>query len=232
MPAQPVKPSTLDPRAVALLEWMGAQPWARLIVLGGGVALKHYLDYRGTKDCDAWWHPDATAADRQKIVEEVAAALREQNHGSEIRLREFNEVNSVELFQGGQAKFSFQIAKRDVQLEPYLPSGWGGVCIESLSDNIASKMCALVDRGYPRDLRDIRRAARDLGFSISDLWTLWQRKNPTRHAWDAKVLVRQSLEAIIRRRPLENIPDKTERAEADEVRQWFLKEFLNEESRN
>jgi predicted nucleotidyltransferase component of viral defense system len=232
MPAQPIKPTTLDPRAVALLEWMGAQPWAGFIVLGGGVALKHYLDYRGTKDCDAWWHADAGAEDRRRIVSEVAEVLRVQNPGAEIRLREFNEVNSVELFLGGQAKFSFQIAKRDVQLEPYLPSGWGGIGIESLNDNLASKMCALVDRGYPRDLRDIRRAARDLGFSIADLWTLWQRKNPTRNAWDAKVLIRKSLEAIIRRRPLENIPDKTDRAEANEVRQWFLKEFLHDESRN
>ena len=58
MPATPRKPTTLDPRAERLLEWMGAQPWARFIVLGGGVALKHYLDYRGTKDCDAWWHPE------------------------------------------------------------------------------------------------------------------------------------------------------------------------------
>ncbi len=232
MPAQPVKPSTLDPRAARLLEWMGAQPWAGFIVLGGGVALKHYLDYRGTKDCDAWWHPGAQLSDRRQIIAGVAETLRAQNPGSEIRLREFNEVNSVELFERGQAKFSFQIARRDVQLEPYLASGWGGIGIESLNDNLASKMSALVDRGYPRDLRDIRLAARDLGFSISDLWTLWQRKNPTRNAWEAKVLVRKSLEAIIRRRPLENIPDQSERAEADEVRQWFLKEFLHEESGN
>lgn len=190
MSAVPQKPATLDPRAVALLEWMGARPWARLIVLGGGVALKHYLDYRGTKDCVAWWHPDASADERRQIIAEVANTMRGQNSGCEIRLREFNEVNSVELFQTGQAPFSFQIAKRDVQLEPYLRSGWGGIGIESLNDNLASKMCALVDRGYPRDLRDIRR------------------------------------------RPLENILDKTERAEADEVRQWFLKEFLHEESRN
>ena len=229
---EPRKPVNLDPRAVALLEWMGAQPWAGLVVLGGGVALKHYLDYRGTKDCDAWWHGEASAEDRRRIVSAVTDALRAQNPGSEIRLREFNEVNSVELFQNGQAKFSFQIAKRDVQLEPYLPSGWGGLGIESLNDNLASKMCALVDRGYPRDFRDIRRAARDLGCSISELWALWQRKNPTRHSWDAKVLIRQSLEAIMRRRPLENIVNRTERGEADEVRQWFLKDFLNEESRN
>ena len=232
MPTQPIKPSTLDPRAERLLEWMGAQPWARCIVLGGGVALKHYLDYRGTKDCDAWWHQDAQAADRRQIVSEVAGALRALNPGSEIRLREFNEVNSVELFEGGQAKFSFQIAKRDVQLEPYLPSGWGDLGIESLNDNLASKMCALVDRGYPRDFRDIRHAARELDYSIIELWTLWQRKNPTRQVWDAKTLIRNSLEAIIRRRPLEAINDQRERAEADEVRLWFLKDFLHEESRN
>ncbi len=229
---QPQKPATLDPRAERLLEWMGAQPWADRVVLGGGVALKHYLDFRPTKDCDAWWHPSATAVERRAMVGEVAGALGRQNPGCEIRRRDFGEVQSVEVVAGEQVTFSFQIAVRDVQLEPYLPSGWGGVLIESLADNLASKMSALVDRGSPRDFRDVRRAACDLGIPIQELWRLWRQKNSGRTPWDAKALIRASLEAIIRRRPLEDISNLDERREAGEVRRWFLTEFLTDEAGN
>ena len=232
MPATPRKPTTLDPRAERLLDWMGAQPWAHLVVLGGGVALKHYLDYRGTKDCDGWWHQDAAPAERKAFVAEIAAALARLNPGCEIRQRHFKEVDSLEVFEGKHAEFSFQIALRDIQLEPYLPSGWGNVSIESLNDNLASKMCALVDRGYPRDFRDVRRAARDLDVAIGELWRLWQQKNTERSRWDAKALARSNLEAIMRRRPLDAIANPDERREADEVRQWFLNEFLTDDAGN
>ncbi len=227
---QPQKPKTLDPRAERLLEWMGAQSWAHLVVLGGGVALKHYLDYRGTKDCDAWWHGDARADEQKQIVGEVIAAMAQQNQGCEVRHRHFGEVDSVELFERSKAVFSFQIAVRTVQLAPYEPSGWGGVQIESLTDNLASKVSALVDRGYPRDFRDVFRAAHDLGFTPTELWALWQRKNPERKRFDSIALVRASLEGIIRRRPLDAIRDAAEQREARAVREWFLNVFLHDET--
>jgi len=232
MSAVPRKPTTLDPRAERLLEWMGTQPWAHLIVLGGGVALKHYLDYRGTKDCDAWWHPAATHADRQMVVAGIAGALAQQNPGHAIKHDQWGDVDSLKVMRGARAVFSFQIADRSVQLEPFLPSSWGGVQIESLRENIAAKINALVARGAGRDFRDIYEVHHQLGFSLGDLWELWQVKNPGKDISTARKLARVHLEGICMQRPLETIADATERAKAQAVREWYFSVFLNDAARN
>jgi hypothetical protein len=232
MSAVPQKPTTLDPRAVALLEWMGAQPWARLIVLGGGVALKHYLDYRGTKDCDAWWHPDANSTQRQQAVQEIAEAMLHQNPGHKIKHDKWGDVDSLKLLRGAKTVFSFQIADRSVQLEPFLPTVWGGIQIESLRENVAAKINALVARGAGRDFRDIYQVSQRLGFSIEELWQLWRVKNPGGSFADARKIAKMHLSGICMQRPLEAIADVQERAEAATVRAWFLNQFLTHEARD
>ncbi len=223
---QPRKPATLDPRAERLLEWMGAQPWAHLVVLGGGVALKHYLDYRGTKDCDAWWDATATASQRQQVLEEVAAALVRLNPGSAQRRDDWGEVNSISVVEGGKVVFSFQMAQRTKQLAPYLASSWGGVRIESLEDNVASKMCAFVDRGVGRDFSDVYQIHRRLGWSTSELWRLWKTKNPSRELRDAQAKAKVKFEVLLRSRPLDSIKDENQRREAGAARRWFQEELL------
>lgn len=224
--ATPRKPSNLDPRAANVLEWIGAQPWAGRIVLGGAFALKHYLDYRTTRDCDAWWDRAATRDERRSIVAEIRGALVQLNPGAEILAENWGDVDSLKVVVDGNAVFSFQIADRAVQMEPYLESGWGGVRIETLRDNLGSKMCALVERGAPRDFRDIHEAAQRLGWTPSDLWELWQRKNPDRSVADAAHLVRIHLEGLAARRPLPSIPDPGERERAALVRAWFFDQLL------
>lgn len=88
----PRKPSHLDPRAERLLEWLGAQPWAGCVVLGGGVALKHYLDYRPTKDCEAWWGDATPAALKETVLAEIANALEQQNPGCKLRRDNWGKV--------------------------------------------------------------------------------------------------------------------------------------------
>ncbi len=232
MPAIPQKPATLDSRAERLLEWMGAQPWARFIVLGGGVALKHYLDYRGTKDCDAWWHPEATRTQRQQAVAEISEALLQQNPGHKIKHDKWGDVDSLKLMRGARAVFSFQIADRSVQLEPFLPTVWGGVQIESLRENVAAKINALVARGAGRDFRDIYQVHHRLGFSIEELWQLWRVKNPDGRFADARVIAKMYLEGICMQRPLEKIADAQERAEAAAAREWYFNNFLTHEARD
>lgn len=226
---QPQKPKTLDPRAERLLEWMGAQPWAHLVVLGGGVALKHYLDYRGTKDCDAWWAREATPEERLQVLAAVEAEMLRQNPGCTIRKDSWGDVHSMALKAGVVLQFSFQIAGRSVQLAPYLPSGWGGVRIESLEDNMASKLVAFTDRGVGRDFADVYQFHAGLGWSAADLWALWQRKNPDRTVADAQTNVRVKFEVLLRSRPLENISSPEERARAAAARRWFLEEMLTYE---
>ena len=59
---QPTTPRNLNPLARELLESLAGHPEAAEIVMGGGVALSHYLEYRDTEDVDAWWREQATAA--------------------------------------------------------------------------------------------------------------------------------------------------------------------------
>ena len=229
---QPRKPSTLDPRAERLLEWMGAQPWAHLVVLGGGVALKHYLDYRGTKDCDGWWDAAATSVERQRIVKEIGDALLGFNPGHTIKHDRWGDVDSLKVMRGAKAVFSFQIADRSMQLEPYLPSGWGGLRIESLRENVAAKITALTARGAGRDFRDIYQVHHKLGMSLAELWGLWRLKNPDSSLADAKKLARLHLDGICLRRPLDAIADVEERAAAAVVRDWFFNIFLTDATGN
>lgn len=226
MSPAPRKPANLDPRAVRLLEWLGAQPWANRIVLGGGVALKHYLDYRPTRDCDAWWDEAATAEERARALAEIARALERLNPGCTLRRDDWGEVNSLAVQEGGTVVFSFQIARRTRQLAPYLPSPWGCVQIETLEDNVASKMAALVDRGVGRDFLDIRQLHVRLGWSSERLWSVWEQKHPLRSVADAQAKARLKLEVLIRSRPLASIPEPDERAAAGAAREWFLNDFL------
>ncbi|MBI2925256.1 MAG: nucleotidyl transferase AbiEii/AbiGii toxin family protein [Verrucomicrobia bacterium] len=229
MSPAPQKPTTLDPRTEGLLEWMGAQPWAHLVVLGGGVALKHYVDYRPTKDCDAWWDAAATTDERQRVLEEVAAALLRLNPGCSLRRDDWGDVNSLAVVEQGKVVFSFQVAQRTSQLAPYLSSAWGGLRIESLEDNIASKMCAFVDRGVGRDFSDVYQIHHRLGWSAAQLWQLWQTKNPPRAVGDAKTKARVKFEVLVRSRPLERIQPEAQRRELAAARRWFQVEMLADE---
>lgn len=222
----PRKPQHLDPRAERLLEWLGAQPWASNVVLGGGLALKHYLDYRPTKDCDAWWADATPAALKAEILEAVAGALRQQNPGCELRRDNWSDVNSIAVKDRGTVVFAFQIAQRTRRLEAYLPSGWGGLQLESLTDNVASKMAALVDRGLGRDFSDVRQIATQLGWTPAQFWQLWQRRFPERRLADAQIRVRLKLEQLMRTRPLDSITDAATRNNLAAARAWFLNELL------
>jgi len=87
---------------------------ADFISLGGAFALLHYLDYRATRDVDAWWSPDAGLRDRERVVETLKEALRP--HGT-VQTRAWGDVVSVELEDEIGETFSFQIAARSAMLE-------------------------------------------------------------------------------------------------------------------
>ena len=77
----PITPKRLNVLAKEILDEFYAQRAAAAFILGGGVALQHYCEYRDTRDIDAWWatHPTADA-------EELITAVMEQiakRHGSD-----------------------------------------------------------------------------------------------------------------------------------------------------
>jgi hypothetical protein len=218
------KPAAIDPRADHILTLLTGKQEASEIVLGGYFALQHYLDYRRTHDIDAWWKTRAVSSTERVIREAMQRVAAEE--GCKLEHRLFGETVSLELIKAGRRQFTFQIAVRSVALEEPVTSAWPPILIETITDNIASKMNALVDRGAPRDFTDIQRLA-DEGLVTTDVaWNLWTRKNPGSPAEPAKTKVLLHLTALESRRPLESISDDTERKRVRETREWFKREFL------
>ena len=218
------KPVTIDARAESVLSFLAGKPEAAEIVLGGYFALQHYADYRRTHDIDAWWKTRAIPASEQAIREAMHQLADEQ--GCSLRERKFGDTVSFELARGSRKEFSFQIAVRSIGLEEPVASAWPPVLIETLTDNIASKMNALVDRGAPRDFTDIKHVVAEGLITIEGAWDLWCRKNPGELLEAAKQKVLLHLVGLENRRPLASIRDEAERERARETREWFKEEFL------
>ncbi len=217
------RPAHLDPRAERVLTLLVARPEAAEIVLGGYFALQHYAEYRRTHDVDAWWKARANPATEQAVREAMQRLADDE--GGVIKERRFGETFSFELVRDGKRVFSFQISVRSIGLEEPVASAWPPVLIETLADNLASKMNALVDRGAPRDFTDIKHVIDEGLVTVSDVWELWRRKNPGEPLEPARQKVLFHLAALESRRPLGSIRDDAERERAEATRGWFRKEF-------
>jgi hypothetical protein len=197
------------------------------ISLGGAFGLAHYYEYRLTHDVDAWWMPEAMAEERQRVVQAIQDAL--QPFGP-VQVRTWGDVVSVELRQEERTVFSFQVAHRSAQLARPQPVPWTDVWLDSFPDLVAAKMVALVERGAPRDFRDIYTLCHAEVTTAKQCWTLWrQRQHLASSDTDvarARLAVQTHLARIAVHRPLNQITDPIERAAAEKVRNWF-EEFLN-----
>ena len=214
----------IDPLAEKVLEALSGKPEASEIVLGGYLALQQFVDYRRTHDIDAWWRTRASTAAKAAIreaMQQVAAT-----EGYELRERCFGDTASFELCRESKRRFSFQIAVRSVELEPPVVSAWPPLLIETLRDNVGSKMNALVDRGAPRDFLDIMHVVKGGLSNAAECWELWSKKNPGTSVDVAREKALHHLLAIEMRRPLESISDPHQQAQALETRDWFRREFL------
>ncbi len=64
------------------------------------------------------------------------------------------------------------------EIDPPIRSPWGRFPMETLEDNVASKMMALVSRGAPRDFVDVK-AVVDAGLvTAKRCWQLGEAKGP------------------------------------------------------
>lgn len=199
-----------------------------LISLGGAFGLLHYLDYRPTYDVDAWWVSSVSAREQDQVVQTIEFALAPYG---EVRRRAWGEVVSIELLDGKSKTFSFQIAHRSAQLQPSVRLPWAGILLDSFDDLVASKMVALVERGAPRDFRDVYTICHAGLVTAQGCWDLWrQRQTLAGSDTDTKraVLALQiHLERIALHRPLTAIEDLDEREDAEQLRRWFAEEFIN-----
>ena len=150
----------------------------------------------------------------------------------EVHTRTWGDVASVELWIAGRTAFSFQIASRDARLEPPVRvAGMGGLHIDSFRDLVAAKMKALVERGAPRDFRDIHALCEAQKIDPRLCWDLWRRRQQLARgdasSARARLAVGTHLARIETLRPLEVIADPAQQAQAQSLRAWFRGEFLN-----
>lgn len=223
----PQRPQNLPDYAEVCLQALAAHQLGDKISIGGALGLLHYLDYRSTRDVDAWWTESATLADQRQIISILETTLRAFGP---VKTRIWGDVVSVELLQENQTCFSFQIARRSAQLETATPAPWINVLLDSLDDLLASKMVALVERGAPRDFRDIYALCQAGLSTPRRCWELWRQRQVLAGSDTdlarAQLAVETHLARIIQHRPLEQIQDPQQRREAEQTRHWFQKEFL------
>lgn len=225
---QPLRPRHMPEHAALCLEALTRKGLGHKISLGGAFGLLHYHDYRSTHDVDAWWDAATSEDERREIVDVVKETLEEVG---KVRLRTWGDVVSIELLRGAKKVFSFQIARRSVQLEPSEPAPWTDVLLDSFHDLLANKMVALVERGAPRDFRDIYSVCQTDLTTPGECWRLWRERqeragggsDPQR----ARLAVELHLTRIVRHRPLDRIADKDERAWAERARRWYKTELLD-----
>lgn len=219
----PKPPGNLHPLSRELLDELAGHAEGAEIVIGGGVALSHYLEYRTTVDLDAWWR-DEPRADVVAFLEAAMRALASR-HGFEYRRRSWGDTESLELLRGSAKQFSFQISRRTLALDDAIPSQWAPVCIETLRDNVASKMMALVQRGAPRDFLDIYQLCTSDVVGMNDCWKAFTEKSAGITIDEAKRKIVARLAMIEASRPLETIQPGEAREQAARVRDWYYRVF-------
>jgi hypothetical protein len=225
---QPQRPKFLPIYAEACLQSLANLGLGDKISLGGALGLLHYLDYRPTDDVDAWWISSATESEQERVIATIETALQAYGH---VRRRAWGDVISIELAQAEQIVFSFQIARRSAQLRSPAPMPWTNVLLDSYPDLVASKMVALVERGAPRDFRDIHALCQAGLATAGQCWQWWQERQQLAGSdtdtHRARLAVETHLSRIAQHRPLNNIPDPVQREAAEQVRTWFTREFLD-----
>jgi len=225
----PQRPTHLPEYAEACLQALVEKGLSDKISLGGALGLLHYLDYRSTRDVDAWWAEDITAEEQRQVIATIEAVLRAFGP---VRTRAWGDVVSIELEREDRKVFSFQIARRSAQLEPSVKASWIAVPLDSFPDLLSSKMVALVERGAPRDFRDIYALCQAGLTTPAECWRLWQRRQELAGS-DAdlrrgRLAIATHLARIIQHRRLDQIADPQARTEAARVRSWFMDIFLGE----
>jgi nucleotidyltransferase AbiEii toxin of type IV toxin-antitoxin system len=225
---KPTRPSNLSVYTEKTLTALASQGLGNAISVGGALGLLHYYDYRSTHDVDAWWAASATAEDQSRVLRAIEETLKAFG---EVKTRQWGEVVSLELMISGKKVFSFQIATRSAQLEPPTTLPWTDVPLDSFPDLVASKMVALVERGAPRDFRDLYVLCQAGLVTPRQAWQLWRERqeragsDADRHR--ARLAVETHLARISQHRPLEEIADPEEKTEAERLRSWFKEEFLH-----
>jgi hypothetical protein len=225
---EPKLPKEISPFARSCIDALAVHDLGRHLSIGGAFGLAHYHEYRATHDLHAWWRQPVSREERDAIVAVLTRAL--ESFGI-VRTRAWGDVVSVELEQGWKTVFSFQIAHRSAQIDAPIEGLWpGGLGLDSFDELVASKMSALIERGAPRDFRDIHSLCEAGLCNAARCWQLWEtRQRLARQDADgarARSAIVTHLCRLVVVRPLNLIADAEQREKATRLRAWFEKELL------
>ena len=225
----PQRPARISEYARACLDALAATDHGERVSLGGAFGLAHYFEYRNTNDIDSWWNEPVSADERSTITHALEQALATFG---QVRMRSWGDVVSIELMQGNKTVFSFQIAQRSAGLEEPVTGVWpGGIRVDSFTDLVASKMVALVERGAPRDFRDIYMLCQAGKCTVDECWHWWHSRQSTAgenaDRARAELAIRTHLARLEQARPLAQIADASQRQSAELLRRWFVNVFLS-----
>jgi len=225
---EPKLPKEISPFARSCIDALAVHDLGRHLSIGGAFGLAHYHEYRATHDLDAWWRQPVSREERDAVVAVLTGAL--ESFGI-VRTRAWGDVVSVELEQGGKTVFSFQIAHRSAQIDAPIEGLWpGGLGLDSFDELVANKMSALIERGAPRDFRDIHSLCEAGLCNAARCWQLWEtRQRLARQDADgarARRAIVTHLSRLAVVRPLNLITDAEQREKATRLRAWFEKELL------
>ncbi len=221
-------PKNISAYARLCLQALVERNLGNAISLGGAFGLLHYLDYRATHDVDAWWVSPLSSARQEEVLKVIETAL--QSFGP-VRKRAWGDVVSIELTEKKKRVFSFQIAHRSAQLQASTSAQWTEVLLDSWPDLVAGKMVALVERGAPRDFRDIQAVCQAGLTTATECWQWWRQRqqlaNSDTDPHRARLAVETHLARIVQHRPLSQIAEPAQRAEIEQIRKWFMTEFVD-----
>jgi hypothetical protein len=125
--------------------------------------------------------------------------------------------------------------RRPTHLPEYADACLEALAAQGLLDSfpglVASKMVALVERGAPRDFRDIHAVCHAGLTTPPQCWQWWEGRQhlagSDTDSGRARLAVETHLARIAQHRPLVEIADTHQRTAADQVRTWFATEFLD-----
>jgi len=144
---QPIIPKNLNPLALGVLNALTQHSESNSIILGGYFALKHYLDYRDTKDIDAWWVQGLWEPDQKRLFNDFKKLIEDFAYSQNMEIRERktrNMQSMLKYMQTAKQFFSFQIANREIQLCEPLTSPYPPILIETLESSLASRITTFI----------------------------------------------------------------------------------------
>ena len=68
----PKRPGNINALTARIIERIKNLPWAEKFVLGGGLALAHYLEFRPTNDADCWWEENTPETEKEETLNTIA----------------------------------------------------------------------------------------------------------------------------------------------------------------